>query len=364
MRHRFHAICPYFAMFPESFVEKWVSLLTEPGESVLDPFCGRGSTPFQALLMDRAAVASDINPVAYCITRAKTNAPCAAAVRARLSVLESSYQPRAWSSAASALPEFFHACYASETLKQIVHMRTALNWSANPTDCMLGALSLGILHGESNKSPSYLSNQMPRTISTKPAYSVRWWRRHGFVAPDRDCFELLRRAITFRYASDPPKGTATVLNQDIRKLPYEAKQLRKRIRLAVTSPPYFNVTNFEEDQWLRLWFLGGPPYPTRKLISRDDRYEDAPAYWAFLCDMWRVLGFLMGAKSNVVIRLGARRLTPEKMVSRLRGTSRFASRKVKLVAWEHSPLKRRQTQAFRPGARGCTYEVDCHFAVA
>ncbi len=363
MRHRFHAICPYFAMFPESFVEKWVTLLTEPGESVFDPFCGRGSTPFQAVLMGRAAVGSDINPVAYCVTKAKTNAPSVAAVRARLSVLEAAYEPEAWNCAASALPDFFHVCYAPDTLKQILFLRNVLRWRVNPTDCMLGALILGVLHGESNKSPNYLSNQMPRTISTKPAYSVRWWRKRGLVAPDRDCFELIRHAITFRYASTPPETTARVLNQDIRKLPYKANNLRRRMRLAVTSPPYFNVTNFEEDQWLRLWFLGGPPHPTRKLISTDDRHENPPAYWAFLCDMWRVLGFLMSAKSNVVIRLGARRLTPEKMVSRLQGTSRFASRDVKLVAWEHSALERRQTRAFRPGARGCTYEVDCHFAV-
>ena len=24
MRHRFHALCPYFAMFPESFAEYWI----------------------------------------------------------------------------------------------------------------------------------------------------------------------------------------------------------------------------------------------------------------------------------------------------------------------------------------------------
>lgn len=75
MRHPFHAICPYFAMFPESFPERWIEELTEPGDVVLDPFCGRGTTPFQALLMGRHAIASDINPVAYCVTRAKLRAP-------------------------------------------------------------------------------------------------------------------------------------------------------------------------------------------------------------------------------------------------------------------------------------------------
>ena len=35
MRHRFHALCPYFAMFPESFVETWIDRLTKPGDLVL-----------------------------------------------------------------------------------------------------------------------------------------------------------------------------------------------------------------------------------------------------------------------------------------------------------------------------------------
>jgi len=47
MRHRFHAICPYFAMFPEAFVEE--HLVTSPHRGVVfDLFCGRGTTLFQA----------------------------------------------------------------------------------------------------------------------------------------------------------------------------------------------------------------------------------------------------------------------------------------------------------------------------
>ena len=37
MRHRFHALCPYFAMFPESFAENWIKRLTRPKDIVLDP---------------------------------------------------------------------------------------------------------------------------------------------------------------------------------------------------------------------------------------------------------------------------------------------------------------------------------------
>ena len=63
MRNRFHALCPYLAMFPEGFAERWIDELTVPGDLVVDPFCGRGTTPFQALLMGSNALAGDINPV-------------------------------------------------------------------------------------------------------------------------------------------------------------------------------------------------------------------------------------------------------------------------------------------------------------
>src|SRR5260370_33378460 len=71
MRHRFHALCPYFAMFPESFASTWIERLTKPGEVVLDPFSGRGTTAFQALLMRRRAIACDVNDVASWPRRAK-----------------------------------------------------------------------------------------------------------------------------------------------------------------------------------------------------------------------------------------------------------------------------------------------------
>ena len=60
-------------MFPE-IVRRDLGLTgcLKPGDVIPDPFCGRGTTPFQSLLMGRTAIACDVNPVAYCITRAKT----------------------------------------------------------------------------------------------------------------------------------------------------------------------------------------------------------------------------------------------------------------------------------------------------
>jgi hypothetical protein len=361
VRNRFHALCPYFAMFPEAFVEKWLQRLTKRGSLVLDPFCGRGTTPFQALLMGRQAIASDINPVAYCITKAKINTPTAKAVRQRLSGLEKGYVFRSWEPQRRKQPEFFHFAYTKETLRQLLYLRQQLNWERSDTDCMIAALILGALHGETEKSKSYLSNQMPRTISTKPAYSVRFWKERNLQPPKRDVFELLRDRVTYRYESDPPMGRGTVLRTDMRELPRMIRTGSTPIRCVITSPPYLDVTNFEEDQWLRLWFLRGQPRPTYHVISKDDRHEHAGPYWDLISDMWRVLGQVMGKKADVVIRLGGKNFNTEEMGQRLQATSIFSQRKAELVESETSPIRKRQTDSFRPGTKGCLIEADFHF---
>ncbi|MFO0797092.1 MAG: DNA methyltransferase [Gemmataceae bacterium] len=361
MRHRFHALCPYFAMFPESFAETWIERLSEPGDVIFDPFSGRGTTAFQSLLMGRGCLACDVNDVAYCVTKAKVNAPSQTAVIRRLNALEAGYVRGDWLRAARGMPEFFQHCYSRRTLAQILYLRDTLDWRNGKTDCMIAALVLGVLHGETHKSPSYLSNQMPRTISTKPVYSVKFWRDRGLVAPERDAFELLNRQARYRYESDPPKGDAVILHRDMRHLAWMKDKLPAPLNLAITSPPYLDVTNFEEDQWLRLWFLGGPPHPTRHRVSRDDRYEREDGYWTFVADMWRMLGAVMAKTANVVIRLGARGLKPDLMTERLIASSQFSQRRIKLVSQSSSALQKRQTDSFRPGTKGCLVEVDCHF---
>ena len=364
MRHRFHALCPYFAMFPEAFVETWVDRLTRPGDYVLDPFCGRGTTPFQALLMGRNALASDINPVAYCVTRAKTNAPSSAAVRRRLTCLERSFDSDEWEDARRGLPPFFRVAYSPATLRQLLYLRSRLRWRISDVDCLIAALVLGSLHGESSVSPSYLSNQMPRTISTKPAYSIKFWKERGLRPPVRDAFGVLRRQLDYRYESTPPQRRAIVWQMDMRELPRARGMLPQRIACVITSPPYLNITSFEEDQWLRLWFLGGSPYPTYGEVSRDDRHENPAAYWRMIADMWRVFGLILAPEADIVIRLGGNSYTAEQLLDALAGSSAVSRRRVRLVGHEVSEIRNRQTRAFRPGSKGCVLEVDCHFRVS
>jgi hypothetical protein len=229
---------------------------------------------------------------------------------------------------------------------------------------MAAALVLGALHGESHKSDNFCSNRMPRTISTKPDYSVRFWKERKLRPPERDVFAIMRYWLEYRYQTPPPKGSCEVHLMDMRELPWGKVELPKSIRCVVTSPPYLNVTSYEEDQWLRLWFLGGETRPRKGQYSCDDRHLRRDHYWDMVGDLWRSLGAVLDEKSHVVIRMGGKGLTPKEIVGGLKGTSVFSKRKTQLIEQHVSSIKNRQTESFTPGTTGCLVEVDCLFSVA
>ena len=67
-----HDFYKYPARFSPSFVRFVLDSLTDPGDYVLDPFMGGGTTIVEATASGRQAVGSDINQLACFVARAKT----------------------------------------------------------------------------------------------------------------------------------------------------------------------------------------------------------------------------------------------------------------------------------------------------
>lgn len=345
-------------MFPEQFAAKWIESRSKPGDVVLDPFSGRGTTPFQALLMDRQGVGADINPVAACLNLAKLAAPSKKTVLRRLDQLQKSRDEHPYSGCIEDLPEFFHIAFHRETLRDLLFLREVLSWRSRRSDSLIAALVLGALHGEVS-STRYLSNQMPRTISTKPAYSLRFWKSRGLIAPIRDVFSVLRTAVEYRYSSTVPTLQGIAHFNDMRELPRRWKT--DKASLVVTSPPYGALTSYEEDQWLRLWALGGPSAPGKARVTRDDRLQRASDYWSFIGDFWRSISLVTKADATVVVRVGAVKTSPQLLAKQFAASLALSPRAGHLVSVDQSSIAGRQTRAFTPGTRGCGFEVDLEF---
>jgi len=68
--HGFH---PYPAKFTPQLVNKFFNLYCKRGFTILDPFCGSGTTLVEGVINDMYSVGIDLNPIAYIISRAKSN---------------------------------------------------------------------------------------------------------------------------------------------------------------------------------------------------------------------------------------------------------------------------------------------------
>jgi hypothetical protein len=64
-------LSPYVGKLKSGMVRVLLTLYSQPGEVVLDPFCGSGVVPLEAALAERGAWANDLSPYAYVLTRGK-----------------------------------------------------------------------------------------------------------------------------------------------------------------------------------------------------------------------------------------------------------------------------------------------------
>ena len=349
-------------MFPESFVREQVITYTKRGDVVFDPFCGRGTTILESLLLERNAAGSDINPVAYCVSRAKAERPKLTNILSHIDKLEEIYKktsPEHWEKQRLDLPPFFRRAFYHTTLRELLFLRQTLNWRRSKVERFIAALIIGSLHGEMDRSSAYFSNQMPRTICLKPNYSLRYWRKNELFPNKRKVFEMLSQKATYRMQDMENYSTGAVRLADARTAATHFRDLWGKVDLVVTSPPYLNVTCYEEDQWLRLWFLGSPPHPTYGKISKDDRHNVANKYWRFLQCSWTGLVPLLKDSAKVVIRLGAIGLDEHEMTSQLAQSFRSAFPKARLVHRpKYTEIVGRQARSFLPSSKGCLFEID------
>src|SRR6187399_3401778 len=85
--HPFHPMCSYLASFPAALTHAFIARYSRPGDVVLDPFSGRGTTPLQACAEGRVGAGNDLNPLAHLLTAAKVDPPTQPAAMTRLAAL-------------------------------------------------------------------------------------------------------------------------------------------------------------------------------------------------------------------------------------------------------------------------------------
>jgi site-specific DNA-methyltransferase (adenine-specific) len=247
-------------MFPAKLAHYFIETYTRPGEVVADPFSGRGTTVLQSRVEGRRAIGNDLSPLAYVLSKAKSNPPSWDQINVYIDALEKKF----WSASSGVVdvsPDI-KMLFHQSTLLQLMFLREELKatpmseWS-NEQLMVAGATS-GILHGahRSDGSSAYLSISMPNTFSMSPTYVKKYIKEHGLRKIEQDVFECLRDKIARLYLDSLEGLEGSVTNEDAAALFEGANFKADSVDLVVTSPPYLSVVNYGTSNWIRLWWLG------------------------------------------------------------------------------------------------------------
>ena len=330
--HTFHPMCSYLASFPAALTHAFIARYSRPGDVVLDPFSGRGTTPLQACAEGRIGVGNDLNPFAHLLTAAKVEPATKAQAATRLAQLRLVWNassaewlslgaqvsgdptapgavvPTAGSRGSPAegtesVPVEVALAFHPRTLGQLLFVRTTLRLD-DRTDRFLAAALTGILHG---KSASYLSELMPNTFSMAPRYVRDFAARTAFASPERDVFDGLSKKLDRLFRQGAPSIEGVALLGDARDVaPRAQAALRSRgradrARLVVASPPYLRVVKYGYYNWLRTWLLG---FDSRAIdATLDDAHHRAP-YLQFMREVLAGLRPVLADDAVVVLVIG------------------------------------------------------------
>ena len=258
--HALHTMCSYHGMFPAKVAHHFIERYSMPGDVVLDPFSGRGTTALQSRVDGRRAICNDLNPLAYVLSRAKVNPPSWESAQSFVDELETSYD--ATFHGDPDVSGDIRMLYHDNTLKQICFVRQRLlskaitEWTRE--ELMIGGALAGIMHGawRRDDTSQYLSISMPNTFSMAPAYVEKFIRENGLKKIDQNVFERLRNKLARLYLDDIGGIVGRAYHSDASGLLMGRTIKPESVDLVVTSPPYLQVVNYGTSNWIRLWLLG------------------------------------------------------------------------------------------------------------
>ena len=253
--HSLHEIS-YRACFKPQLPSFFISRLTQAGDAVYDPFMGRGTTLLEAFLLGRKPLGNDINPLSRALLEPRLDPPTIEEITERVDGLDLRTADEKYQE----LEVFFH----KDTLTQIIALKEyflqkQMVGELDRVDRWIRMVALNRLTGHSTGFFSVYSLPPNQAVSIEAQRKINNARDQTPEAKTIKPRIIRRSKALLKDWQDPGLGRRsvdlgfTLTNEDARhvlSIPTDAAQL------VVTSPPFLDVVNYYNDNWMRCWFLG------------------------------------------------------------------------------------------------------------
>jgi hypothetical protein len=254
--HALHEVS-YRACFKPQLPAFFIERLSQAGDVVYDPFMGRGTTPLEAALRSRVPAGNDVNPLSAMLLRPRLSPPEPGVVAARLAGIGLEF--------AGDLDADLLAFYHPDTLRELCGLRAWLlqrdrDGGLDDVDDWIRMVAINRLTGH---SPGFFSvYTLPPNQATSASAQRKINDKRAQTPPRRDVRAIIQKK-SAQLLANVDAATRDALAASAAKAtllcaPADATpQLGSgSVQLVVTSPPFLDVVQYAQDNWLRCWFAG------------------------------------------------------------------------------------------------------------
>ncbi|MCP5497167.1 MAG: site-specific DNA-methyltransferase [Leptospiraceae bacterium] len=265
----------YRACFKPQLPQFFISRFTKEGDTVYDPFTGRGTTILEAALSNRNVVSNDVNPLSEIFCKSRMYIPDLFDLGRRLDSIPMYVN----SKSDIDLSMFYHP----KTLQEIVSIKNYLKHrketnSKDELDNWIQMVATNRLTGHSKGFFSVYTLPPNQAVSSSRQIEIN--KSRNLTPEYRDTKKLILKKTKqlIRDITEDDKdilrkiaSNSIFLNKDTR---YTDKIESSSVQLTVTSPPFLDVVQYDKDNWLRAWFNDVDSNIITKQISMFRKLDD------------------------------------------------------------------------------------------
>ncbi len=280
----------YRACFKAQLPRFFIKLLTEPGDTVYDPFAGRGTTATEAALLGRKVVSNDINPLSKILTMPRFFIPRPSDLESRLAKIGTDDSARAEMD----LSMFYHPKTEAEivSLKNYL-LRPGARQSSDTLDMWIRMVATNRLSGHSPGFFSVYTLPPNQAASRKNQKKINAKRGQKPEYRDTKALILKKSQSLIKDVTMRQKHNLREAGRSALLLTEDAARTRAvkdaSVKLTVTSPPFLDEVDYARDNWLRCWFNGYDIDELEKAITTVPTIEEWSGVMAgVFCELYRI----------------------------------------------------------------------------
>lgn len=320
-------IHPYFATFKPGIATCMIDGISDPKDTVLDPFCGSGTTAIEGATHGRNVICSDVNPLASLITRVKLAPVNPDTIHGEVDTIKQRVQKDRSATVQRSIPyvKNIDHWFSPEAVRDLARLKYAIEITHNldTKDFLATAFSRTVKKASKSVDGFDVEYRLPKNGKIKPSVDVI------------KTFDTVVDTMLEHVSEKPLIKQVNVLSESVRDLhsiPNES------VDAIVTDPPYGAAIDYihafkSHINWLELADhlalkeeqIGNryakksicrnytPKYPTVKKIlglfqgdrRRDEVYScDYATYFKYMEDAFQELHRVTRKGGKMIMRLG------------------------------------------------------------